>query len=879
MRPRGIREKILFPIIVLMTILSVFAILRVQFITQKIGRHYEETMVSRERGEFLDILKDARSIDDFLQTYAPILVTRGYEYRVTTGEKEVARSSGFVKEYEIRGNGIVFSKNDPGYWGFRYYHQPWKAEFILLKYFPQISAMKRELNANTSVFLFSVLLMILTVMIILRKNLIEPLRSIMQRIGRGECAIPTDVSELDELIDVINDALATAEMRHLQATILHNIAVSLNEDQSLDELMDRILDQSRILIHAELSAIAIYDEKGRFSHLRVYGLDVEKTRNEIGKMPQGEGILKLMKFSMVPVRINDLQAHPAYSGGFPEGHPEIKSFLGYPIFSRDGRPLGALYFANKRTGEFTEEDEEILMAIASDAAVAIQRISETRDLERFKQIIESAFDVIVVTDPDGNITYVNHAFLEVTGYHPREVIGENPRILKSGIHDDEFYREMWKTIASGRPWKGEFINKKKDGELYTASAVIFPLLDERGEVQNYISIQRDISEEKKLYEQLLRAQKMEAIGTLAGGIAHDFNNILSAILGYSEILQDNIPDDEKLKKAVDIIGKSARRGASLAGKILSVTRKEKLELRVVELNRIVEETLELLRRSIPRDVEIKVNLEEDLPPVKVDPVQIQQVVMNLAINARDAMPQGGVLTIETSSVGRENGAANGIQGKNGFLKLSISDTGKGISRDMQSKIFDPFFTTKEQGKGTGLGLYIVHSVITNHGGYINLYSEPDRGTRFNIYLPVYHGEVKEDTTPSIEELKGEGTILVIDDEENLRELVKDFLEPLGYRVIPAFDGREGLKLFREMRDQIDLVILDMIMPGMNGAEVFQQMRSVAPGIKVLLCSGYSHEGLAGIKELIRGGAAGFIQKPFSKLTIAKQVRDAILPGK
>ena len=877
MKPRGIREKILFPIIVLMTVLSVFAILRVQFITQKIGRHYEETMVNREKEEFVDLIKDARSVDDFLRSYAPVLAAQGYEYRVSTGEKEVARSNGFVKEYEIRGNDIVFSRNDPGYWGFRYYHRPWNAEFILLRYFPQISAMKRELNANTSVFLFSVLLMILAVMIILRKNLIEPLRSIMHRIGRGECAVPTDVSELDELIDVINDALATAEMRHLQATTLHNIAVSLNEDQSLDELMERILEQSRILIHAELSAIALYDESGNFSHLRVYGLDREEARKRIGRLPSGEGILKLMKFSMVPVRINDLQAHPAYSGRFPDGHPEIRNFLGYPIFSRDGRPLGALYFANKHTGGFTEEDEEVLMAIASDVAVAIQRISETRDLERFKQIIESAFDVIVVTDPEGNITYVNHAFQEITGYHPGDVIGENPRILKSGLHDDSFYRELWETITSGRPWKGEFINKKKDGELYNASAVIFPLFDEAGKVQNYISIQRDITEEKKLYEQLLRAQKMEAIGTLAGGIAHDFNNILSAILGYSEILMDKIPDDEKLKKAVDIIGKSARRGASLAGKILSVTRKEKLELKVVELNRIVEETLELLRRSIPRDIEIRVSLEKDLPPVKVDPVQIQQVVMNLAINARDAMPNGGVLAIETSSVGRENGAANGIQDKNGFLKLSISDTGKGISRDMQSKIFDPFFTTKEQGKGTGLGLYIVHSVVTNHGGYINLYSEPDRGTRFNIYLPAYKGEIEEDPVPSIEELKGDGTVLVIDDEEDLRELVKDFLEPLGYRVLLASDGKEGLKVFRKMRERIDLVILDMIMPGMNGAEVFQQMRSLVPGVKVLLCSGYSHEGLAGIKELIQGGAAGFIQKPFSRLTIARQVRDAILP--
>ncbi len=873
MKTRSIKEKILLPVIVMMGVLALFTILRSQFIIQKISRHYEESMISNEMTMFFDLLKNTKNLDDVKNRLLPALKKEGYEYRVTIGGKGVLRSEGFNESVKLPEKGIVVKGDSTGRWGFRYYHKPWDAEFVVVKNYPQLASIKRELNANTSLFLFSILLMILFVIIILRKNLSEPIKGIMYRIGRGECAVPTNITELDELVETINDALATAEVRQLQADTLHNIAVSLNEDRTLDELMDGILEKSRILIHADLSAIALYDEKGNFKHLKVYGLDGNETMKKVGRLPKGEGLLKLMKFSMAPVRVNDLASHPAFSGRFPEGHPFIKNFLGYPIFSKEGRPLGSLYFANKKTGDFTEEDEEILMAIASDAAVAIQRIDETSELERFKQIIETAFDVIVVTDTDGNITYVNPSFEQVTGYGRDEVIGKNPRILKSGLHDEEFYRHLWETISSGKPWKGEFVNKKKDGGLYTASAIIFPLI-EKGKITNYISIQRDISEEKKLYEQLLRAQKMEAIGTLAGGIAHDFNNILSAVLGYAEILRDEIPEDEKLIKSVDIIEQSAKRGASLAQKILNVTRKEKLQLKMSDINLVVEETLELLKRSIPKDIEIKAKLRRDIPEIRMDPGQIQQVIMNLIINARDAMPEGGTITVTTDMVGAENGAANGVKGESGFVKVSVSDTGAGISKDMQSKIFDPFFTTKEQGRGTGLGLYIVHSIITNHGGYINLYSEPGRGTRFNIYLPVLQGGTEKEDAKTIEDLRGEGCVLVIDDEEHLRELVKDYLEPLGYQVLTAPDGREGVRVFSQRREDIDLVILDMIMPGMNGAEVFQQIRSLKEDAKVLICSGYSHEGLAGIRELIKEGASGFIQKPFSKTTLATKVKEA-----
>jgi CheY-like chemotaxis protein len=260
----------------------------------------------------------------------------------------------------------------------------------------------------------------------------------------------------------------------------------------------------------------------------------------------------------------------------------------------------------------------------------------------------------------------------------------------------------------------------------------------------------------------------------------------------------------------------------------------------------------------------------------VDPSQMQQVIMNLAVNARDAMPNGGRLIIETAVVGTENGAANGIPDSKGggFIKLSVSDTGTGMDTETQRKIFDPFFTTKETGKGTGLGLYIVHSVISNHGGYVNLYSEPNKGTRFNIYLPITK-TVDIEESDKADDIMGSETILVIDDEANVRELCKDMLEPLGYTVLLAGNGSDGINIFRAMKDKISLVIIDMIMPKMGGSEVFQALKTIKPDIKVVLCSGYSHEGFAGIDKLLKSGASGFVQKPFTRHSIAQAIKKAL----
>jgi len=300
-----------------------------------------------------------------------------------------------------------------------------------------------------------------------------------------------------------------------------------------------------------------------------------------------------------------------------------------------------------------------------------------------------------------------------------------------------------------------------------------------------------------------------------------------------------------------------------------------MEAKLVNINDIVLNSMDLLQRSIPKNIEIATSLSETVPRTKADPSQLQQVIINLVVNARDAMPEGGRLLIETAFVETENRTASDIDSEGGgFVKLAISDTGIGIDTVTQRKIFDPFFTTKEIGKGTGLGLYIVHSIVNNHGGYINLYSEPLKGTQFRIYLPVTKSTELEEESNNLN-VTGSGTILVIDDEDDVRELCRDMLEPFGYTVLLAAGGSAGVNVFREMKYDISMVILDMIMPKMGGSEVFQALRTINGDVKILLCSGYSQNGFAGIDELLKMGAVGFIQKPFSRQTIAVAIKKAM----
>ncbi len=363
-----------------------------------------------------------------------------------------------------------------------------------------------------------------------------------------------------------------------------------------------------------------------------------------------------------------------------------------------------------------------------------KRFEELRN--RLITAIEHAAETIMITDKDGNIQYVNPAFEKITGYSREEVIGKNPRILKSGKHDKKFYENLWNTIKNGKVWRGRFVNRKKDGSLYEEEATISPVFDEPGVIAGYVAVKRDITQEVALEEQLRQAQKMEAMGELAAGIAHDFNNLLTAIAGYTELLEMRIKPEDPLRKNVDQIKRATERAASLIRQLLAFSKRQVLQPQILDLNKVVRSVEILLRRIIGKDIEFVMDLRDDLFKIKADFSQMEQVVMNLILNAKDAMPHGGRITLKTDNVILEDVNSH-IDARPGrFVKLVVSDTGVGMDKETLERIFDPFFTTKGIGKGSGLGLSVVYGIVKQHGGWIDVESEPGKGSKFTIYLPA-----------------------------------------------------------------------------------------------------------------------------------------------
>jgi len=389
---------------------------------------------------------------------------------------------------------------------------------------------------------------------------------------------------------------------------------------------------------------------------------------------------------------------------------------------------------------------------------------------------------------------------------------------------------------------------------------------------------KDVTEQERLEQQLQQAQKMEAIGTLAGGIAHDFNNLLQAILGYTQILTmekgENDPDLSRLQQ----IENSAMRASELTQQLLAFSRKVESKLRPVDLNLEVKQVEKLLKRTIPKMISIELHLQKNLQVVNADPAQVEQVMMNLGVNARDAMPEGGKLIIETENAFLDEhycrthpGAAVGQ-----YVCLSMTDTGDGMDRETLDHIFEPFYTTKEVGKGTGLGLSMVYGIVKSHRGYIMCYSEPGAGSTFKIYLPAVEEERREQEAEPEREAQiegGEETILLVDDEELLRDIGKEILEQFGYAVVTAPDGETALKLYAERKQEISLVILDLMMPGMGGKQCLEQLLATASDTKVVIASGYSVNGPA--KATLKAGAKGFIKKPFELKQMLKVVREVL----
>ena len=524
-----------------------------------------------------------------------------------------------------------------------------------------------------------------------------------------------------------------------------------------------------------------------------------------------------------------------------------------------------------------DEDESITMVVEQLHDITARKEREI-ELRRLAMAMEQTGEAILITDREGVIRYANPAFLEVSGYRREEVIGRTPRILKSGAHEPSFYQNLWETITAGKRWQGRIINRTKDGRQITEEATISPVTDASGEIVSFVAVKRDITGELALAGQLQQAQKMEAIGTLAGGIAHDFNNILFPIMGFAEMLEDETEPGSVQRSHVEGILKATRRARDLVRQILTFSRQAKPERGRVWVQTILKEVVKLGRSTLPSTITIVDRIDASCPPVEADPTQIHQVAMNLLTNAYQAMePDGGRLEISLETVAADDRNAVPASLPPGpCIRLTVSDTGHGFDPATRDRIFEPYFTTKASGKGTGMGLSVVHGIVTQSGGEVAVESSPGQGATFTIFLPALDPETTESENASPESPieGGDEHILVVDDEEQIVMLQTEMLRRLGYQVTGLSDSRAALDRIRQNPDRFDLLITDLTMPRLTGDRLAEQARQLRPDLPVILCTGFSDR----VEVLEKESPPAFdaiALKPMIRKEIAEMIRQVL----
>ena len=543
----------------------------------------------------------------------------------------------------------------------------------------------------------------------------------------------------------------------------------------------------------------------------------------------------------------------------------------------EGRIIGLLVLLASEVEHFFESHLSLGWTVADQIAGALNRVQLQKQRTQLSAVIEQTAESVVITDAGNNILYVNPAFEKVTGYSRADIIGQTAGILKSGKHSVDFYRTLWQTISTGHVWRGRFVNRKKDGSLFTEDATITPIRDEQGAIVSYVAVKRDVTRELELEEQYRQSQKMEAIGSLAGGIAHDFNNILTGLNGFVELLQMQLLPNSPHQELVTKILRSGQRATELVRQLLAFSRKQVIEPKVLDLNSIVSDLERMVLHFIGEHIQLTTNLSPQLWPIKADLTQLEQIMLNLAINARDAMPGGGQLRFETANVTlADDDISPQLELQAGdYVRLTVSDTGIGMSAEVKAHIFEPFFTTKELGQGTGLGLATVYGIVRQSRGFIWVDSEPGQGTTFEIYLPRVAEAVKPQPRPEPMSAlhRGSETILLVEDEPHVRELVAEVLSRQGYQVIVAADGTEALGLVQEFNGQFDLLVTDVIMPQLNGPELVGRLKETLPDLKILYVSGYTDEMIA--YHGVLGPDVALLSKPFSPMLLTQKVRQVL----
>lgn len=570
---------------------------------------------------------------------------------------------------------------------------------------------------------------------------------------------------------------------------------------------------------------------------------------------------------------NDKRSKPP-----PEGHIEIKNFLSVPCMIND-KIVGQIGLANKESG-FTEKDLKLVEKHVNLLTITIEKHraeSHLRESEqRYRGIFEGVGEGIFVSTPEGRFLSVNPAMVNIFGFDSieemlaikdiRDAIYLNPK-------DRDKVMEIYERDGFLKDYELEL--KKKDGTRINALLTSFAVKDEKGIPIRYEGIVKDITDKKRLEAQLLHAQKMESIGLLAGGIAHHFNNLLTVILGYASLLKEGLTEDSPLRTYVDTILRASKSAVTLTSGLLAYSRRQIMRPMPVKLGDIVYDVKKFLGEIIGEDIELRIFISPEEITVMADPAQIGQVLMNLCTNAKDAMPEGGVLTIRTEPVELDEDyiRSHGFERPGRYMRISVTDTGMGMDKETKGRIFEPFFTTKDVGKGTGLGLAMSYGIVKQHNGYITVYSERGKGTTFRIYLPAIERVIEVAKMPAQPVIEGKETIIIAEDEEVVRDLSRKILEKHGYKVIVAEDGEDTIRKFNEHRDSVGLVILDVVMPKMSGKDVYDEIRRIRPDIKALFISGYAPDAIYKIFGL--EPEIDFISKPFLPNDFLIKVREVL----
>jgi len=512
-----------------------------------------------------------------------------------------------------------------------------------------------------------------------------------------------------------------------------------------------------------------------------------------------------------------------------------------------------------------------------DAAIVVSRdITDRkkadREARRLAKLTQTATDAIILVGTDLKITVWNPGAERIFGHSAEEALGNLINLIHTSAQDVE---DIQKALMEKGEFIGEKICRKKNGEPISVVISVSCVQDDSGNIEGYLGFLKDVTEAKQTQQQLFQSQKMQSIGTLAGGIAHDFNNILSGVLGHASLLKELVPPESTFYKNIHEIESSAQRAATLTKQLLSFAKGGKYQPRLTNINNILSEALELISRTMGASIVVDSDLQPDAWTVEVDRTQMQQVLMNLCINSREAMPDGGTLTIETRNVEVTEEEIKPVYipmtpGK--YVRMSVADTGAGMDEETKRRAFEPFFSNKKEG--TGLGLAMVYGIISNHKGFITLYSEPGKGTTIRAYLPAVEKAAEERPAEPVREVHpGEGTILIIDDEPVVRNVLARMLERMGYNVIAAGTGRDGVAIYSDKKDEIDLVLLDMIIPDMPGGQIFSRLQEIDPDVQILLSSGFTETEVA--IEAQRRGALGFLEKPYTMGDLSDAVRRAL----